>query len=61
MIRYSRKYFSKLGLILGTGINVFCVGHCIFTYGAEITFVSLIIFIFFCNFFFKSRWIILKK
>ncbi|XP_066917597.1 mitochondrial inner membrane protease subunit 1-like [Clytia hemisphaerica] len=34
------KSLKRFGLLLGTGINVFCVGHCIFTYGAELTFLS---------------------
>ena len=40
---------KSLGVIAGTGVNVFCICHCIVEYGAEITFVSMLPFLFLNN------------
>ena len=39
------RLLKSLGVIAGTGVNVFCICHCIVEYGAEITFVSMLSFL----------------
>ena len=40
------RLLKSLGVIAGTGVNVFCICHCLVEYGAEIAFVSILSFLF---------------
>ncbi|XP_057317127.1 mitochondrial inner membrane protease subunit 1-like [Hydractinia symbiolongicarpus] len=35
-----RQLIKGLGVAIGTGINIFCIGHCAVEYGAEVTFLT---------------------
>ena len=37
------KLWKTLAAFVGTGTNIFCFGHCVAKYGADVTFVSKLV------------------
>ena len=35
-----RNVFRSLGVAVGSGINIFCIAHCLVEYGGEVTFLT---------------------